>query len=48
MSPNVFNKVFELLAQESSSSSLLSKSVLAVAPHLADNIDTLFEDPYLN
>jgi hypothetical protein len=48
MSPNVFDKVFELLAQESSSSSLLSKLVLAVAPHLANNIDTLFEDPYLN
>jgi hypothetical protein len=47
-SPNVFNKVFKLLAQESSSSSLLSKSVFAVALHLADDIDTLFEDLYFN
>ena len=46
-SSNVLDKVFELLTQESSPSSLLSKSVLAVAPHLADE-DTLSEDPYLN
>jgi hypothetical protein len=47
-SPNIFDKVFELLAPKSSSLSLLSKLVLAVAPHLADNIDTLFKDSYLN
>jgi hypothetical protein len=47
-SSDIFDKVFELLAQESSSSSLLSKLVLAVAPHRADDINTLFKDPYLN
>lgn len=48
LSSNVLDKVFELLAQEASPSTLLSKSVLAVAPHLADDEDTLLEDPYLN
>ena len=39
--------MLELLGQETTSSTSLSKSVLAVAPHLADDEDTVFEDPYL-
>ena len=45
---NVLDKMFELFGQESPISSTLSKSVLAVAPHLADDADTVFEDPYLS
>lgn len=41
-------RVFEILGQEASLSTSLSKSVLAVAPQLADDEDTVFEDPYLN
>ena len=47
LSSNVLDKMFELLGQEASSSTTLSKSVLAVAPHLADDEDTIFGDPYL-
>lgn len=47
LSSNVLDKMFELFGQESPSSSTLSKAVLAVAPHLADDADTVFEDPYL-
>lgn len=47
LSPNVLDKMLELLGQEVSSSTSLSKSVLAVAPHLANDADTVFEDPYL-
>ena len=43
----LFDKVLEFLSQESSSPSTLSKSVLAAAPHLADDEDSIFEDPYL-
>jgi hypothetical protein len=47
LSSNVLDKVFEFLGQEVTPSTTLSKSVLAVAPHLADDEDTVFEDPYL-
>ena len=47
-SSSALEKVLELLGQESSPSSSLSKSVLAVAPHLADNDDSVFKDPYLS
>ena len=47
LSPNVLNKMLELLGQETASSTSLSKSVLAIAPHLANDEDTVFEDPYL-
>jgi hypothetical protein len=47
LSSNVLDKVFELLGQEESLSPL-SKSVLAVAPHLADDENTVFEDPHLS
>ena len=47
LSPNVLDKMLELLGQETTSSTSLSKSVLAIAPHLADDEDTVFEDPYL-
>ena len=43
----VLDQVFELLGQEAPSSTTLSKSVLAVAPHLANDEDTVFEDSYL-
>ena len=46
-SSNVLDEVFQILAQEDSPSTLLSKLVLAVAPHFADNNDSLFEDPYI-
>ena len=39
--------MFELLGQDTSSSTSLLKSVLAVAPHLADDEDSVFKDPYL-
>jgi hypothetical protein len=45
---NVLDKVFELFGQEASAPSTLSKSVLAVAPHLADDDDSIFGDPYLS
>ena len=48
LSTNVLNKVFKLLGQEDSSPSSLSKTVLAVVPHLADDNDMVFEDPHLN
>jgi hypothetical protein len=48
ISANVLDKVLELLGQEPSPSSSLSKSVLAVAPHLADDDDSVFKDPYLS
>ena len=44
---SVLDKVLELFGQEAPSSTTLSKSVLAVVPHLADDEDTVFEDPYL-
>jgi hypothetical protein len=47
LSTNVLDRMFELLGQEASSAAPLSKSVLAVAPHLADDDNTVFEDPYL-
>lgn len=47
LSSNVLDRMFELFGQEASSSATLSKSVLAVAPHLADDEDTIFGDPYL-
>ena len=45
LSTNVLDKVFELLGQESSSSTSLSKSMLVVAPHLTEDENTVFEDP---
>ena len=48
LSASVLDRVFELLGQEGSSSAPLSKSVLAVAPHLADDGDSVFEDSHLN
>jgi hypothetical protein len=45
---DVLDKMFELFGQEASSSTSLSKSVLAVAPHLADDEDTVYGDPYLS
>ena len=47
LSSSVLDKVFDFLGQEASSSTMLSKAVLAVAPHLADDEDTVFDDPYL-
>jgi hypothetical protein len=44
----VLNKVFELLGQDTSTFTLLLKSVLAVAPHLAEDLDSIFEDSYLS
>jgi hypothetical protein len=44
---NVIDKLFELFGQEASTPSVLSKSVLAVAPHLADDDDSIFGNPYL-
>ena len=40
--------MLELLGQEALPSSSLSKSVLAVAPHLAEDEDSIFNDPYLS
>ncbi|KAF8797907.1 hypothetical protein BYT27DRAFT_7041215, partial [Phlegmacium glaucopus] len=48
LSPNTLDKMLELFSQEVSPLSSLSKSVLAVAPHLADDEDSVFEDPHLN
>ena len=45
---NVLDKMLELFGQEASTPSTLSKSVLAVAPHLADDEDSVFGDPYLS
>ena len=45
---NVLDKMFELFGQEAAAPSTLSKSVLAVAPHLADDEDSVFGDPYLS
>ena len=45
---NVLDKMFELFGQEASTPSTLSKSVLAVAPHLVDDEDSIFGDPYLS
>ena len=47
-SRDVLDKMLELFGQETSSSTSLSKSVLAVAPHLAEDGNTVFEDPYLS
>ena len=41
------DKMLDFLGQDVASSTSLSKAVLAVAPHLADDKDTIFEDPYL-
>jgi hypothetical protein len=41
------DKMLDLLGQDAASSTSLSKAVLAVAPHLADDDNTIFEDPYL-
>ena len=40
--------MLELLSQEASTLTSLSKSVLAVALHLGTDEDTVFEDPYLS
>jgi hypothetical protein len=45
---NVLDKMLEFLGQETSDPSSLSKSVLAVAPHLAEDEDSVFEDPHLS
>lgn len=45
-SPNTLDRMLEFLGQASTSSPL-SKSVLAVALHLAEDEDTVFEDPHL-
>ena len=45
---NVLDKVLELLGQDTLPSSSLSKSVLAVAPHLAEDDDSIFRDPFLS
>ena len=47
LSSTVLDKMLELWGQEVSTSASLSKSVLAVAPHLAEDTDTVYEDPYL-
>jgi hypothetical protein len=47
-SSNALDKMLELFADETLPSSSLSKSVLAVAPHLADDEDSIFNDPYLS
>jgi hypothetical protein len=47
-SSNVLDKILELFSRESSGSTSLSKSVLDLAPHLAEDQDTVFEDPYLS
>ena len=44
---NVLDKMLELFGQEAATPSTLSKSVLAVAPHLADDEDSVYGDPYL-
>ena len=44
---NVLDKMLELLGQETSDPSSLSKSVLAMAPHLAEDEDSVFDDPHL-
>ena len=46
-SSNTLERVLELLGKESSPSTTLSKSVIAVAPHLAEDEDSVFNDPYL-
>ena len=45
---NALDKMLELLSQEASTLTSLSKSVLAVALHLGKDEDTVFEDPYLS
>ena len=45
---SVLDRVLEFLGQETPSSSSLSKSVLAVAPHLAEDEGSIFDDPYLS
>jgi hypothetical protein len=47
-SSEILDKMLDFLGQESASSTSLSKSVLAVAPHLADDEDSVFVDPYLS
>lgn len=49
-SSNALERVLELLAsgEETVPSSSLSKSVIAVAPHLAEDEDSVFKDPYLS
>ena len=47
-SSNVFERMLQLVRQESPSPSSLSKSLLAIAPHLADDDDSVFNDPYLS
>jgi hypothetical protein len=44
---SVLGRMFELFEQEASPPTTLSKFVLAVAPRLADDEYTVFEDPYL-
>ncbi|KAF8806497.1 hypothetical protein BYT27DRAFT_7257225 [Phlegmacium glaucopus] len=46
--PDALDKVLELFSQEVMPTSSLSKSVLAVAPHLADDDDLVYENPFLN
>lgn len=45
---NVLDRMLELLGQVTLPSSTLSKSVLAVAPHLAEDDDSIFKDPFLS
>ena len=45
---NVLDKMLELLGQDTLPSSSLSKSVLAVAPHLAEDDNSIFKDPFLS
>ena len=46
-SSNVLDRMLKLLGQEALPFSTLSKSVLAIAPHLAKDKDSIFKDPYL-
>lgn len=46
-SSSFVDKMLDFLGHDAASSTSLSKAVLAVAPHLANDEDTIFEDPYL-
>jgi hypothetical protein len=46
--PNTLERVLELLKQDIEPSSSLSKAVLDIAPHLAEDEDSVFKDPYLS
>ena len=47
-SSNALDRMLELFRHEVSSPSSLSKSLLAIAPHLADDDNSIFNDPYLS